>query len=211
MEDYAKSVATTVDGVMPDDVSVINAPTRGPADDEQEIYEDMVTILSTIMNNYYSVPDPNPEGPTIQRRCKYVVMGILAHFYGDLTAHRTLVPTSAIPSNPNNFDSAVQFDLTDFDSPYRGYLISEVNEQKTCFREIPYYKTSGDEEKRKELNGDYTDNEDFFPRRVGLAVHYLKRFFNKLSNGYSEAVIYHKGIYTEFNIEAYDDYYDNIE
>lgn len=181
---------------------------------EGTVVGDMVAQLDNmtkrIIKAHYKVTDSHPT-QTEGGKCKYIIIGMLMHFFGDICAHRLIVPKTSVESfrsdfNNSNFNAKKMFYKSDFTSSERTKLTNAIEARVATFSQIKNY-VSPSSTIYNQLNSKYVDNGDFYPGRVTEAVIIATNFLNWYSGGFVPDLL---DPY-DFTIEKFDTYLNAIE
>lgn len=128
---------------------------------------------------------------------KYLIVGLIMHFLGDVTAHRTIVPKFMIDraTDSNYTNSINRFNKKDFSNAEWNKLITEYNNGSLDFSLIQnlLIKRSGETDedlnKRKvSIRKRYEDNPSVVPNRILQSETMVDYFFHYFNNGFDDSI-----------------------
>lgn len=151
-----------------------------PADKKD--YVELVKLADTteyVINTYGKFK--NGEGR------KYLIIGLIMHLLGDVTAHRTVVPKKMVTNAGSTFNKNNQsrFVISDFTTAGWNTIKSEVNNANLDFTHIQYYFS-------EDFTGNkltrYEDNPDCIPNRVLSSESMIDYFLHYFNYGFMDSI-----------------------
>ncbi|MGN1031873.1 MAG: hypothetical protein ACI4PU_00285 [Intestinibacter sp.] len=175
---------------------------------------DMIAQLDNmtkkIIKAHYKVTASHPT-QTEGGKCKYIIYGMLMHFFGDIYAHRLKVPKTSVEAfksgfDPADFNEKKMFYKSDFTATERTKLISAIEAKEVTFSQIKNYVNTSSVIYKK-LNSKYIDNKNFYPGRVVEAEDTATTFLDWYSYGFDATLV----VPFNFILDKYDTYREEME
>ena len=149
---------------------------------DKEDYVQLVTLANTteyVINTYGKFK--NGEGR------KYLIVGLIMHLLGDVTAHRTVVPKKMVTNAGSTFNknNKSRFVISDFTTAGWNKIKSEVDNANLDFTHIQDYFSEN-------FNGNkltrYEDNPNCIPNRVLSSESMIDYFLHYFNYGFMDSI-----------------------
>ena len=152
---------------------------------DKKDYVELVNLSNTakyVINNYGKTK--NGEGR------KYLIVGLIMHFLGDVTAHRTIVPKFMIDraTDPNYANSVNRFNKKDFSTTEWSRIIAEYNNGSLDFTLIQWLLDDTSETSRNKMLPKYEDNPKVVPNRILASETMAEYFLHYFNNGFVDSI-----------------------
>ena len=137
---------------------------------------DLATRTEAIINQYGKAKTPEER--------KYLIFGVIFHFFGDVTAHRTVVPQFLVDraTDPNYANNPNKLNKSDFSTTGWETIKAGVKNKSLDFTHLQYYF-------RADYDGNkltaYEDNPKVVPNRVLESITMVDYFLRTFDNGFN--------------------------
>ena len=152
---------------------------------DKEDYVQLVTLANTteyVINTYGKFK--NGEGR------KYLIVGLIMHFLGDITAHRTIVPKFMFDraTDPNYVNNVNRFNKNHFSNTEWNKLLAAYNNGSLDFSQIQWILDDTSEANRKRMLPKYEDNPNVVPNRILASETMIDYFLHYFNYGFMDSI-----------------------